>query len=53
MIKTVMVLIGIYFIYQMFVHNWCRRYFDHIRNADLPVANPDEATELKVIPEKS
>ncbi|VDM97142.1 unnamed protein product [Thelazia callipaeda] len=53
MIKTVMILFGIYLIYQAIVFNNCRKYFDHIRNADLPRAAQDEVTELKVIQDKS
>ncbi|VDK34305.1 unnamed protein product [Gongylonema pulchrum] len=49
MIKAVIILAGIYLIYQVFVFNLCRKYFDHVRNADLPRAHPEEATELKVI----
>lgn len=52
MIKTLIILIGIYLIYQLFVFNRCRKYFDHIRNADMPRASQEEATELKVIQDK-
>ncbi|CAG9534337.1 unnamed protein product [Cercopithifilaria johnstoni] len=53
MIKIVMILIGFYLICQLFVFNRCRKYFDHIRNADMIRASQEEATELKVIQDKS
>ncbi|VDK65067.1 unnamed protein product [Onchocerca ochengi] len=53
MIKTAIILLGLYLIYQLFVFNKCRKYFDHIRNADLPRALQEEATELEVIQDKS
>uniref|UniRef100_A0A7I4KSH1 Bm9546 n=1 Tax=Brugia malayi TaxID=6279 RepID=A0A7I4KSH1_BRUMA len=52
MIKTAIILVGLYFIYQLFVFNQCRKYFDHVRNADLPQAPQEEAVELEVIQDK-
>uniref|UniRef100_A0A915Q7Q3 Uncharacterized protein n=1 Tax=Setaria digitata TaxID=48799 RepID=A0A915Q7Q3_9BILA len=52
LIKSVIILIGLYLIYQFFVFNQCRKYFDHIRNADLPRASQEEGTELEVIQDK-
>ncbi|KAL3990254.1 putative integral membrane protein [Acanthocheilonema viteae] len=52
-LKTVIIIAGVYLIYQFFVFNRCRKYFDHIRNADIPRAAQEEATELEVIQEKS
>uniref|UniRef100_A0A1I7VXC5 DUF202 domain-containing protein n=1 Tax=Loa loa TaxID=7209 RepID=A0A1I7VXC5_LOALO len=53
MIKTAIILVGLYLAYQLFVFNQCRKYFDHVRNADLPRALQEEATELEVIKNKS
>uniref|UniRef100_A0A0R3RHE8 Uncharacterized protein n=1 Tax=Elaeophora elaphi TaxID=1147741 RepID=A0A0R3RHE8_9BILA len=53
MIKTIIILVGIYLIYQFLIFNRCRKYFDHIRNADRPRAAQEEVTELEVIADKS
>ncbi|VDK72535.1 unnamed protein product [Litomosoides sigmodontis] len=52
-IKAIILLIGLYLIYQLLIFNRCRKYFDHIRNADIPTAAQEEATELEVIQDKS
>ncbi|VDN57447.1 unnamed protein product [Dracunculus medinensis] len=49
-IKIIIILVGLFLIYQCFVFNLCRKYFDHIRSIDLPM---QEATELQDISEKN
>uniref|UniRef100_A0A0M3IHL4 Transmembrane protein n=1 Tax=Ascaris lumbricoides TaxID=6252 RepID=A0A0M3IHL4_ASCLU len=52
-IKIIMVLIGLFLIYQCHVFNLCRKYFDIVRNADVNPSLPEEATELQAISEKA
>ncbi|KHN78510.1 hypothetical protein Tcan_13410 [Toxocara canis] len=52
-IKIVMVLIGLFLVYQCYAFNLCRKYFDIAKNADVNLTQPEEATELQTMPDKT